>query len=1252
MVRHTLWLSWWTLMVAALFAILLTAVRLAFPLLGDYRTDVAAQLSQYLGVEVTIGELKTGWRGPYPTFEFKDIHSDIDYLKPKQLEFNLQNISFELDPWRSLIDAAPIFQRVSATGLNVKLRQTEGRWLASLNQSKADNRAIDTLIAILFEQPSIQFSESQLQLIPESGRSRFINLDNMSLESSETEHQLSGSFWMPVLGQDSRMRFAIQHQGQSANGQLILPFYVELDNIGSELAELAGVKQRFSLTANARVWGQLRGTSLDYLVGDLSAKSLQLLLPNELGELALEELATNFSIQTVDRDYQLQLHDFSAIYQDREFTLPPTAIDFSSGVNGWMANRIQLSELNLSDLSALALNQPLGDKSSEIVQSLSPSGLVKGLTVDLSQGLEQLSVVGELSDVAIKSWRGSPAASQLNGLFYASSDRGWIDIDSQQLVMEFPTVYDWALPFNFAQGRVHWQLHNEYAAVGSDLLELGLNNIRTRGQFSIDLPYDKELQALLNLSMGLKGAIAREALLLTPPKVVGEGLYNWLNRALVQGDVKEAGLVLVTPTRPVADRPKPLSELYIAVENTALDYQSPWPVLNRAEAVIHARDGSARVQLEQGSAADTEIGFADLWMESGSGQLETLLAVEGSAFDLNALFHSEALANSIGNKLGDWQLSGGHKSLVDLQVPLKGGSPKLTVQSALNRGVFISESQRIAVTDIDGTVNFDLENGLSAEGLAASFLGRIFDVDVSSDQVATDVNIAGRIDSHRLMQWAGIPLSGVISGDIPLNSTVKLCAKECQSTLKVESQLTGTHVDAPAYLAHQSSDISRLSLLMTLQSSPTLQLNYADRLKAHLNLGSPLTGNIRLGGNKASYKITDRLHIDGSLPSVEVEELLGFIDALSESKSDTAEGLSVTSAIEIGQLNIGTLIFESLLAEVSNPDRRWSIALDGRDIQGVIDYNLADASMDFNLRHLHLRTPDSDPSIIEPEVPLPDPTPIEVVNKIPSTSLLIENLVWNDDQWGRWKANLLPSGNSLLVDQLEADIAGISLTGQGIWSVGEVEQSRLSLSANGMNLADFLESMGDPRAVETKSLSAEFALRWPGAPWSFSRYRLGGDLQFDLRNGQITEAKGSSALLRLFGILNFNNLFKRLRLDFTDLYKSGITFDKLVGKYHLEDGIAKTQEPLIMRGASADLTAEGSLNLINRTVDKRVDVILPLTGNTPLAAVLLGAPQVAGALFLIDKLIGDKINEATKLSYTMTGPWREPLLEIINGKDR
>jgi uncharacterized protein YhdP len=189
--------------------------------------------------------------------------------------------------------------------------------------------------------------------------------------------------------------------------------------------------------------------------------------------------------------------------------------------------------------------------------------------------------------------------------------------------------------------------------------------------------------------------------------------------------------------------------------------------------------------------------------------------------------------------------------------------------------------------------------------------------------------------------------------------------------------------------------------------------------------------------------------------------------------------------------------------------------------------------------------------------------------------------------------------------------------------------------------------MGDPRFIETKELSGAVDLKWPGAPWAFSKYRLSGQIKFDLRNGQLTEAKGNSDLLRLFSILNFDALFRRLKLDFSDLYKQGISFDKLIGNYQINSGIAHSSQPLLMRGPSTDMKAEGSIDLIHKTLDKRVDIILPLVGTTPLAAVLLGAPQVAGALWLIDKVIGDKINEATKISYTLTGPWSEPVLELV-----
>jgi len=61
-------------------------------------------------------------------------------------------------------------------------------------------------------------------------------------------------------------------------------------------------------------------------------------------------------------------------------------------------------------------------------------------------------------------------------------------------------------------------------------------------------------------------------------------------------------------------------------------------------------------------------------------------------------------------------------------------------------------------------------------------------------------------------------------------------------------------------------------------------------------------------------------------------------------------------------------------------------------------------------------------------------------------------------------------------------------------------------------------------------------------------------------------------------------------------------------------------------------------------------VVLPVTGNLPIAAVLLGAPQIAGAVFLIDKLIGDKLEKVSTLSYELSGPWGEPSIKSLVNK--
>ena len=84
-----------------------------------------------------------------------------------------------------------------------------------------------------------------------------------------------------------------------------------------------------------------------------------------------------------------------------------------------------------------------------------------------------------------------------------------------------------------------------------------------------------------------------------------------------------------------------------------------------------------------------------------------------------------------------------------------------------------------------------------------------------------------------------------------------------------------------------------------------------------------------------------------------------------------------------------------------------------------------------------------------------------------------------------------------------------------------------------------------------------------------------------------------------------------------------------------------------MDGPSANVNLQGSINIAEQTLDSQMDVVLPLTSNVPIAAVLLGAPQIAGAVFLLDKLIGDKFEKVSTLTYQLSGAWAEPEIKIV-----
>ena len=73
----------------------------------------------------------------------------------------------------------------------------------------------------------------------------------------------------------------------------------------------------------------------------------------------------------------------------------------------------------------------------------------------------------------------------------------------------------------------------------------------------------------------------------------------------------------------------------------------------------------------------------------------------------------------------------------------------------------------------------------------------------------------------------------------------------------------------------------------------------------------------------------------------------------------------------------------------------------------------------------------------------------------------------------------------------------------------------------------------------------------------------------------------------------------------------------------------------------------GVADFVNQQLNQELEVDIPLTNNLPLASVLLGAPQVGGAIYLVEKALGKKLIKVGKTSYRIEGSFDDPQVSLI-----
>jgi uncharacterized protein YhdP len=420
---------------------------------------------------------------------------------------------------------------------------------------------------------------------------------------------------------------------------------------------------------------------------------------------------------------------------------------------------------------------------------------------------------------------------------------------------------------------------------------------------------------------------------------------------------------------------------------------------------------------------------------------------------------------------------------------------------------------------------------------------------------------------------------------------------------------------------------------------------YGDQVRA----AALLTPNQRLrkatihfGDHTAVLPERDELHLSGHLAVLELDQWLAVLGALDK---PAAGAPAVSPSLDLGAdlLRLGGLQIKDISA-VSKHTDPWYFLVDGGArgwLRWVRDGRTLPAQLLVKLEHLQVDS--AEPA--EGKTATVDLQP----GGLPELNVEIGDLHWGERDLGQLVVLTRHTPTGTHFQTLKMDAPAININGSGDWlAEGGAQLTRFDTEIAGGSLEKLGELLGSGGAIKGGKLKGAMQLSWPGSPADFSLSSIEGDLELEARDGRLENVdEGAGKLLSLFSL---NSLQRRLSLDFRDVVKEGFSFDLMKGRFVVMDGDAFTDD-FSIDGTSVNIDISGRTGMVARDYDQLVTVTPQLASTLPIAGAIAGGPAVGAAVYLADKLVGDRFNRLTQVRYHVTGSWDKPVYNKLKKED-
>lgn len=1239
-------------LVLVLTALYVSLGRELTPLIAEYRAEIQTKARDALGMPLTIGSLEGSWKGMAPVLLAHDV-----MVGEGTSALRLDNVKVVPDVWASLLNRDVRLASVQLGGLQLSARQDkDGHW-ALEGLPVQDDQPLDPeqLLNQLQRVSRVSVLDSQVTLEPFNHAPMTLTYVGLTLDVGASDQRLDARLTLPD-GQPLALSLKTQIQASrwrdgAAQAYLSLPQSDWAKWLPASLIQPWKVSE---LKAGGEFWFNWGHGTAQSAVARLNAPKLSGAYADRKAE-TLDNLALHAWVERGKQGFTVSLDSLAMNIGDKRWETRLQLQQFAATQGEQERWHLQADHLDLTPITPLMDSlAPVPEAVAKVIDQLSVTGTLRNVLADYRPNAtddQKISFAANLQQVGFNATHGAPAARNVSGLISGDLGKGELRLDSKDFVLHLDPIFDKPWQYLQANALLKWTLDkNSFTLIAPYIKVLGEEG-KIAADFLIRIHMDHSQEDYMDLRVGLTDGDGR----FTPkylPAVLSPSLSEWLSTAILKGSVEEGFFQYQgSLDHDAVDAARNIS-LFFKVHGAELAFQPGWPHVRDVSGDVFIEDSGVRIMASKGLLLDTKVrNVAVNIPHVHAGKVSHLFLdgdFDGGLGDGLKILQEAPIGTE--STFAGWQGEGSLKGRVDLDIPLEHGEePKVVVDFSTDKARLKISDPELELTQLKGDFRFDSAKGLSGKAIS----GRAFDQPIKaqifaegkSGKLSTRVVASGQVGVKKLTDWLKFNQPIPVSGMLPYQ--LQLTLDDADSQLRVSSSLKGATIDLPAPFGLAANESRDAVFRMTLQGAERRYwFDYGDL--ANLTFAAPNgkfedgRGELFLGYGDPVLPVTKGLRIRGVLSELDIAPW----QTLAERYAGKDPGGSAKQLLSSADFKVNKLIaFGTQLDQVRLQMKRsgpaWDLNINSKQATGAVTLpDAKNAPIKVTMQTIRLPAPDPK-AVSDPNAP--DPLASVDPRKIPALDIIIRQLYQGDDLLGAWSLNIRPTPRGINLNNLSLGLKGLLLEGSGGWDgVAGASNSWYRGRIGGGNLANVLQGWGFAPSVTSEDFKVDIDGRWPGSPAWIGLNRFSGTLDATLNKGRFVEVDGSTQVVRIFGLLNFNAIGRRLRLDFSDLFSKGLSYDRVKGFLTANNGVYRTTSPILMTGPSTNLELSGTLNMVSDQVNAKLLVTLPVTNNLPLAALLVGGPAAGGAMFLLNKLIGDQVSRFASVQYSIQGPWNDP----------